>query len=105
MARDKQWEIKELMSVRMVPLTVGNRYSFHKPHETPVWSYTTTFSPINAYENYRDMTEQVDLEHINFNGLYSLHWRVGYRMEAKELVVGYDRNNEYIHIERQNIPR
>lgn len=104
MAYDKHWKITETTPINMVPLELGNYYRFVNTPE-PLWSPVMPDQFSRTFQDYRPDIETVDLQHVAEGGLYFIHWRVGWRSKAEELVVGLDRNNEYVHIERRDLPK
>ena len=97
LAYEKRWKIKELTEVVFVPLSLApHRFQFASIPE-PSWVYSRHAEWPSAASNFN--VESVDLEHIGFGGSWLLHWRVGWRPSTESLVVGLDRNDEYVHIE------
>lgn len=107
MAYDKHWAIQELTPIRMVPLQLGTTHAFSKIRDPQEWIWGRY--DVNASEPWGDMRtefqyEEIDLVHIAWaSEIIYTHWRVGWRSSAKELVVGLDRNDEYVHFERRDL--
>lgn len=104
LAYSKQWQIEELTPVQFVPMALTPyKFRFAMVRDEPINAYwgaaarSSWDTPLTTHVDY----EEVDLEHIAFGGSYMLHWRVGWRPSTKSLVIGLDRDDNYVNIERR----